>query len=277
MDHGSQFSINGVEHNCIVSSKNFKQGKDICLFTDPIFTNKEMLTKGYTIRKFPDKWLNSIRRSVTKYLLNEIDKHSTNHGIFTLEKYHECVDDELHKKVVNGFRGGAFGLGGIHLSKLGIPYQELDTYINKSIGSTGLSCHYRRYGLSLKHFWIRIVRPNVRENNPPHKDIHVKWNRDSINIYLPLAGSNKLSSLPVIPKSHLEMESETIVSSSPSYVDGRKFVVPAIVYRKKGLHMITPNPVEKEIMIFTPHLIHGGGVNHNKDLTRVSLEMRFFK
>jgi ectoine hydroxylase-related dioxygenase (phytanoyl-CoA dioxygenase family) len=41
--------------------------------------------------------------------------------------------------------------------------------------------------------------------------------------------------------------------------------------------MITPNPSLGEVMIFTPHLIHGGGVNYNQDTTRVSLEMRFFK
>jgi acetylglutamate kinase len=40
--------------------------------------------------------------------------------------------------------------------------------------------------------------------------------------------------------------------------------------------MITPDPKEKEIMIFTPNIVHGGGMNINEDITRVSLEMRFF-
>ena len=60
-------------------------------------------------------------------------------------------------------------------------------------------------------------------------------------------------------------------------MNNRKYVVPAVVHRDKGLNMVTPNPDLNQIMFFTPHLIHGGGVNTNKNLTRVSLEMRFFK
>jgi ectoine hydroxylase-related dioxygenase (phytanoyl-CoA dioxygenase family) len=97
-----------------------------------------------------------------------------------------------------------------------------------------------------------------------------------LNVYLPLAGSDENSSLPIIPKSHLEKESEYIISDSPCYVNGKKYTVPCIVHRNKGLDMITPNPNEGEIMIFTPNLIHGGGVNNNPNSTRVSLEMRFF-
>ena len=41
--------------------------------------------------------------------------------------------------------------------------------------------------------------------------------------------------------------------------------------------MITPNPAFDEVLVFTPYALHGGGVNLNKDTTRVSLEMRFWK
>jgi ectoine hydroxylase-related dioxygenase (phytanoyl-CoA dioxygenase family) len=41
--------------------------------------------------------------------------------------------------------------------------------------------------------------------------------------------------------------------------------------------MIRPNPKPGEMLLFSPYLIHGGGVNFNKDITRVSLEMRFFR
>ena len=75
----------------------------------------------------------------------------------------------------------------------------------------------------------------------------------------------------------MELESEYIVSGSPCYVKGKRFTVPAVVHRDGGLNLITPNPQEKEIMIFDPHCIHGGGINSNKNTTRVSLEMRFFK
>jgi ectoine hydroxylase-related dioxygenase (phytanoyl-CoA dioxygenase family) len=41
--------------------------------------------------------------------------------------------------------------------------------------------------------------------------------------------------------------------------------------------MIRPNPTEKQVLVFTPYMVHGGGYNSNKDETRVSLEMRFWK
>ncbi|RKE98110.1 hypothetical protein [Ichthyenterobacterium magnum] len=38
--------------------------------------------------------------------------------------------------------------------------------------------------------------------------------------------------------------------------------------------MVRPNPKKGEASIFTPFLIHGAAVNKNKDITRVSLELR---
>jgi len=278
MDYSLTFSINNKNRfNYNVKSRNFRRGKNECLFKNPLFTNERMLKEGYLVHRFPKNWAVRINDSITEYVKERLRDNGVEPYNFTLDKYHNYVDDYTHRGVVDSFRGGFFGTGGIHLNKLGIPYKELDEWVNGTIGSKGLSCHYKRYGISIKHFWIRIVRPNVNDNNPPHKDIHVGRNRDSINIYLPLAGSNENSSLPVIPRSHLENESEYIISASPCYVNNRKFVVPAVVHREQGLNMVTPNPGLNQIMFFTPHLIHGGGVNINKNLTRVSLEMRFFK
>jgi ectoine hydroxylase-related dioxygenase (phytanoyl-CoA dioxygenase family) len=41
--------------------------------------------------------------------------------------------------------------------------------------------------------------------------------------------------------------------------------------------MIRPNPSENEVLVFSPYLVHGGGYNTNIDITRISLEMRFWK
>lgn len=278
MDYALKFNINGVEKRFDVTSKDFKRGKDVCLFNPRLFTDPQMRKDGYRVVDFPSEWHSRIFESITRYvaeLFRENNEGELPYN-FSLEKYHWFVSEKQHKKIVSAFRGGTFGLGGIHLKHLGIPYQDLDKFINSTVGGN-MSCHYKRYGLSLKHFWIRIVRPGSNDNNPPHKDAHVKWNKDSINIYLPLAGSNELSSLPLLPGSHLEHEKEYIISSSPCYVDGKKFVVPAVVHRNGGINMITPNPQQNQILIFTSHILHGGGVNLNDDITRVSLEMRFFK
>jgi hypothetical protein len=271
MDYSTSFKVNQKKIKIDVKSKNFKRGKDICLFQTPIFKNKRMLKDGYIITKFPINYRSKIKNSITDLISSKLN----NPKDFTLETYHKFVDDDIHKKVVDSFRGGYFGFGGIQLDNLGIPYDDFNSYINNILGSN-LSCVYKKYGLTIKNFWIRIVRPNLQDNNPPHKDVHVRRINNNVNIYLPLAGSNMNSSLPIIPRSHLELENEYIISGSPCYVNGRKFTVPSIVHRNKGLDMVTPNPKPNEILIFTPHLIHGGGINLNKDTTRVSLEMRFF-
>jgi hypothetical protein len=277
MDYNFSFCVNEKKYNFDVNAKKFKYGNHECKFEKHLFSDEEFLNNGFFIKKFPEDWAFNIKNSITKYIKNIISIYSKqNLDNFKLEKYHEFVDDFLHKKIVSRIRGNFLGVGGVHLDYLGIPYRILDEYINENVGSKNLSCHYKRYGLSIKHFWIRIIRPNSLDNNPPHKDGHLGRINKNVNIYLPLAGSNENSSLPLIPKSHLEFDDEYIISSSPYLVNGRKFSVPCIVHRKNGLNLITPNPKDDEILIFTPWIIHGGGVNANSNSTRVSLEMRFF-
>lgn len=278
MDYALDYTINGRCFNFDISSKSFEYGKLVNTFDYELTEDAEIRSNGYTVRSFPSLWHRNIVAAITELICEKIAnyKHKYPNG-FSLDKYHEWVDDDLHGKIISSIRGGIFGMNGIPLESLGIPYRELDEFINDTVRSNGLSCHYKRYGLSLKHFWIRIVRPHVTDNNPPHKDSHLRRIQKNINIYLPLAGSDENSSLPLIPASHLELDSEYIISGSPCFVNERRFTVPAIVHRKRGLDMITPNPSENEILIFTPHIIHGGGINFNNNTTRVSLEMRFFK
>jgi hypothetical protein len=277
MDYNLTFTVNNKKHSFDIQAKSFKYGKPVCRFEDYLFTNEEFLREGYVISEFPILWKHNIKNAITDFVVNVIKKYSNvNLKDFSLEKYHLYVDENVHKEVVKKIRGGDFGLGGISLDYLGVPYKNMDWLVNDKIGSSKLSAHYKRYGFSMKKFWIRLIRPNSLDNNPPHKDGFLSRVSRNVNIYLPIAGSNENSSLPLIPKSHLDKDSEYIISSTPYYVNGKKFTVPAAVHRKNGLDMITPNPSDSEIMIFTPWLIHGGGINSNTDSTRVSLEMRFF-
>ena len=41
--------------------------------------------------------------------------------------------------------------------------------------------------------------------------------------------------------------------------------------------LVRPNPGRNEMIVFSPYLIHRGGVNLNPDTTRMSLEMRFWQ
>jgi ectoine hydroxylase-related dioxygenase (phytanoyl-CoA dioxygenase family) len=38
-----------------------------------------------------------------------------------------------------------------------------------------------------------------------------------------------------------------------------------------------PDPQAGEVLVFSPYLIHGGAMNFNSDVTRLSLEMRFWR
>lgn len=275
------FSINNRSYDLSVISKKFKRGKNKTLFDSKIFNNEKLLNDGFIIENFPEDWFFLIKSSVENFILKKIKKHTNIKDLknIDLKDYHKYVDDKSHIKIVNEFRGGYLGTNGIDLKDLGISYKELDKFINDKIKSNyPLSCVFDFFGFKLKKFWIRIVRPNKKDNNPPHRDTHLRYFKlkDNVNIYLPLAGSNTESSLPLIPRSHLDTENECIVSESPCCVNGVNFIAPCIIHRDGGLDMITPNPKEKQIMIFTPNIIHGGGININDNITRISLELRLF-
>lgn len=274
------FKINDSIKKFEVEAKTFKRGKDEVIFNESLYNNREMLENGYIIKDLPSGWYEKISSSITKYIKDKLKECGVDvPSTFELAKYHTYVTDEIHKKVVSGVRyGNIFQKPGIPVDVLGLDSDLLDGFINSSVESNYmLRGQAQEYFIKHKVFWLRIIRPCSGDNNPPHKDVHLKRIKDNVNVYLPLAGSNELSSLPVIPKTHLENESNYIVSCAPCYVNGKKFTVPAVVHRNDGLNMVTPNPSLGQLMIFTPNLIHGGGVNSNTDVTRVSVEMRFFK
>jgi hypothetical protein len=271
------FTVNEIEKNFDVEAESFKRGLNEIQLQNPLFDEPSFLKNGYMIAKVPETWHETIISSIKSYILNALNVNGINPENFQLDQYHTYVNDEIHQKVVDSFRGGMDGFNGIPIEQLNIPISDIDSFINETIKSNRpVSIHVLKLGLSIKKFWIRIIRPNTNDNNPPHKDSHLVRNRNMVISFYPIVGCNEKSSLPVIPGSHLEPESEYIISSSPSFVDKKEFNVPAIVHRNKGLNLMTPNPKEGEILIFTPELIHGGGVNLNTDTTRISLEMRYF-
>ncbi|HYC56615.1 MAG TPA: phytanoyl-CoA dioxygenase family protein [Candidatus Binatia bacterium] len=131
--------------------------------------------------------------------------------------------------------------------------------------------------LAASVFCLRVTRPHSNDNNPLHRDVWLDRLRNAVNIYVPLAGSNEGSSLPIVPGSHRWKESDIERTASGALVNGVAFTVPAVTGARKELRAIRPNPRENEVLVFSPYLIHGGAVNLNPDMTRVSLEMRFWR
>lgn len=192
---------------------------------------------------------------------------------FRLDRYHHyCSDEDSHRQVIERLLRRA------ELTSLPIAHEEIDARVSELCGKR-VSCRVAGQ-IASGYFFVRLVRPAslaVQDNNPPHRDAWLERLRDCLNIYVPLAGSNARSSMPVLPGSHLWCESRVARTEAGSEVNGRKFNVPSVLDGAEVVHMRRPPVGENQVLLFSPYLIHGGAVNLNDDLTRVSLEMRFWR
>lgn len=226
---------------------------------------------GFTIVKafFEDEFLKlkeSVRNNIVRAI--QLSGLDCDEKSFTLDKYHEIVNtNELHNSVINITRN--------------LENCDFDFNIDLLVERFGEILGYKLTAwieeLAKSHIQIRISRPNSLDINPPHRDGYLSYWEDIINVWIPIEGCNKYSSLPVLPGSHLIRENEILrTKSKGATINGNIYYVPCILETKKGiLKMIRPNPMQGEALIFTPFLIHGAAINTNKNITRVSLELRF--
>jgi len=273
------YTINNREIKLNVLADNIVYGVNKVLYkSDGRSIFNEWEDEGYTVKQFLDKqkFLDFYDFIFQLFVSNLKKIKSFDTSKFTLEKYHDFVDDKTHLLFLKNVAAGSFGISGIPLSLLPFSYKEFDSLVSDACGKRFTCSKTFFYLFTNKHFWLRVVRPKSKDNNPPHRDCHLKRNRKIVNIYAPIAGSNENSSLPLIPGSHFWPDSELKITKGQAYVENVKFTNPAIVSANRGLQMITPNPSLGELMIFTPYCIHGGGRNFNDNLTRISLEMRFW-
>jgi ectoine hydroxylase-related dioxygenase (phytanoyl-CoA dioxygenase family) len=152
--------------------------------------------------------------------------------------------------------------------------------VNKRISAIiGFDVTTKAKHVDMNNFFLRIVRPqNFQDNNPPHRDVWLDRLRDAVNIYAPICGSNEQSALGLVPGSHLLKESEIERTVQGAILNGTSYTVPCVISINKEIpKLIRPNPLENEVMLFSPYLVHGGGYNFNENQTRMSLEMRFWK
>jgi ectoine hydroxylase-related dioxygenase (phytanoyl-CoA dioxygenase family) len=186
-----------------------------------------------------------------------------------LEKYHLTVSDEEHTKILNA-----------------MPWKKTDTpelrYFAEQMENRVSEIVGRRVKVFNDDIWVRICRPSLTTNtdfNPCHRDIYLDFYRNLLNVYLPIVGSNELSSLSLQPGSHYWNEKDIIVTKEGAYFKNsdKKYSVDAVLRSKHPLEMIRPNPREDEFLLFSPYLIHGCSDNLNENTTRMSFEMRFIE
>jgi ectoine hydroxylase-related dioxygenase (phytanoyl-CoA dioxygenase family) len=242
---------------------------------DNLIAQTPWAAAGYTVAPVLSqfeyrKLVEGIRRLLAGIVAARVKPKNIDESRFKLERYHRAISsNSKHLALVMGIRDG------FPLSELPIDVAVLERALSAICGVNVAAQHpYLGPGA----FFIRIVRPGVRrDNNPPHCDAWLDRLRGAVNIYVPLAGSNTRSSLPLVPGSHLWKDSEIERTVEGAKVDGAMYRVPAVTGSTRDVKMVRPNPRPGEVMVFSPYLIHGGGVNLNADLTRVSLEMRFWR
>lgn len=254
----------------------FNWGNDEVLYSKSNGTikNTSWENEGFSVASFFSEkefklLYNSIEQALKKALLN-IGFSENDLNYFTIEKYHEFVkDNDSHNKVISQTRE-------LRNSDLAIDVDALAIKVENYLGIE-MTNEISEFGRS--HVQVRISRPNSLDINPPHRDSYLSFYRDIINLWIPVCGCNHQSSLPVVPESHKLTEKE-ILKTVPkgAKINGNIYNVPCLLTTKEGdFKMIRPNPSEGEVLIFTPYLIHGAAMNLNKDLTRISLELRFSK
>jgi hypothetical protein len=268
-----KFFIEKREMECNVVGE-MRPAEDICLLSQD--DNLLELTKydkdGFGIESlFSTNEFNTLKakiETIVKTRLSKITSKSLDD--FTLQTYHRFVSDEEHLKFVSSIKTC------IDIDEFPLDKNLICNRVGELLGQRlSFSCE----GLENREFFcLRLVRPGKHVDcNPPHKDIYIDRLRNAINLYGPISGSDEHSSLSVIERSHLWLESDAEVSDNGVVVNGVKYSVPAICSTKNGFKMIRPNPKVGEVLLFSPYIIHGAGYNFNKDTTRVSLEMRLWK
>jgi hypothetical protein len=186
------------------------------------------------------------------------------------EQYHNHISDEEHKQIINR-----------------MPYKKTDSPELLEFAQHMESRVSEIVGKKVKIFnddlWVRICRPScvggASDYNPCHRDVYLDFYRNIVNIYVPIVGSNELSSLTMQSGSHLWNERDIMVTRGGAHFknSGKKYSVDAVVQSRRRLTMSRPNPNIDEFILFSPYLIHGCSDNANADITRMSVEVRFIQ
>jgi ectoine hydroxylase-related dioxygenase (phytanoyl-CoA dioxygenase family) len=239
-------------------------GEDKVMLNDDInlLVKTAVNSKGYGV--FPIKDHNDflkefLKQNISNIIGSDIDIYN----------YHSQVSEEQHKRVLNS-----------------MPYKKNDSKdlceFSEYLESYMSELLKEKVKIFNDDIWVRICRPNAfskEDFNPCHRDVYLDFYRNTVNIYLPIIGSDDKSSLLVQEGSHLWNENITAITNGGAYFKNKnkKYSVDAIVQSKIDLKMTRPNPLINEILVFSPYLIHGCSDNNNDDVTRMSLEIRFIK
>ncbi len=250
----------------------FRWGRDEVLFEKHrgVISGCDWQEQGYSVFPLLDKKeQEQLRESIRQVLIRIlVELNIAAPETFRLEDYHQYVRSQaLHGQVISKTRFLTY-------AGLGIDFGEMALRIARH---TGHRLSLQNPLLEKEIIILRISRPQLLDINPPHRDGYLDLWEDVLNVWVPVAGSNAHSSLPVIPGSHHWNEKDVLrTEARGAAINGLRYHVPGIVQSRYGLNLIRPNPAYGEALLFTPFLIHGAAINQNPGTTRMALELRFY-
>ena len=279
MSDNTTFMIDGVEKTfSIQNSPEFMYGKDevlSCSENDVTFELPWYKTGFIESEFLSDDEFASLQNGLTKSIGEIIKKEcSVDTDGFNLEIYHEYVtNNDDHFKVVSRTRD-------LFSEDFNFPVKELMPRFEKLLGFnlTDIDPQTKKQ----LHIIVRINRPSSNDYNPPHKDIYEGVDNKSyipqfVNFWVPIAGVNEKSNLPIVPESHLINESQIHRTFEGGKIEGNQYRVRMIKSWNGKSDLNRATVKYGQVLIFSSHLIHGLAVNDNTDKTRVALEFRLFK
>lgn len=262
----------------VPDKENFVFGENVTLSNEnnDVTYKFDWYDNGYTVKKFlnDEEFLfiktgieNSIKKIINKTINKEIDA-------FNLEEYHEIINsDEEHYKIVSQTRD-------LFNKDFSFDINYLIPKLEKVLGIK--ITDYDEINNYKAHIIVRINRPFSSDFNPPHKDIYEHFDDEGyvpkfINFWIPICGVTKNSTLPMAPKSHLIPENKILRTIDGSIVNDNKYRVRLIKSWGDENKFTRPIVNYSEVLIFSPHLIHGLAYNEEPNLTRVALEFRLYE
>lgn len=272
------YLLDGVERAFdVTDSPDFSTGPDAVLSSadSDLTWNQPWYPTGFAAEDLLSEGeFASLKEGIEETVRRLLVEQGADTSGFTLEKYHRyATTDDLHYCVVRRTRDlfpADFGFDVVE------NYQRLSQLVGFPLtdvcADTGLKMH----------IIVRINRPGSGDFNPPHKDAYEVVDGDGglspfVNFWLPIAGVDGRSALPMSPGSHHLPESAVLRTREGGVVNGKRYRVRIIQSWGGKSDLERAEVAYGQALVFSAFIIHGLAVNDHDDTTRVALEFRLFR
>lgn len=265
----ASYVIDGVIHDIDFRDSEFSAGNPILLSNadNDVTHSQEWYSEGFCVRQlFGKDQFQSLVRGIGDCI------HRIAGRTFPLDQYHKNVSESDHYKVVGVTRD-------LFPSDFNFPVSDI---VEKLEGILGFQLTDIDPDTNKKlRIILRINRPHSTDYNPPHKDIYESFDRFGllprlVNFWIPICGVTKRSMLPVAPRSHLIPEDKILRTKVGGVIEDKNYRVRSVLSWDGQTDMCRPEIDYGQVLVFTPHLIHGCAINEQEDATRFALEFRLF-